>query len=257
LGAKYKSQSGWHRVGSCEHSDACVFSFHPVKGITTGEGGAVTTNRRDIYEAVSKLRTHGIVKQPQLFLNKRLAFPTENGTRQAAPWYYEMQDLGFNYRITDFQCMLGISQLSRLSAFINKRREIAHYYDRQLGDFDLLEIPREDSCIRSAYHLYVVRLKLDDLSTGRAGVFNELRAIGLGVQVHYIPVHLQPFYKKLGYKLGDFPNAEEYYERALSIPIYPGLKLSQREMVVATLKRVLSSYARRPMATKKGVVRHA
>ncbi len=243
LGARYRLGARWFCVGSCAHSDACVFSFHPVKGITTGEGGAITTNRKDLYEALLTLRTHGVVKRPDLFENKKLAFRTINGAKQAASWYYEMQTLGFNYRITDFQCMLGVSQLSRLPQFIKRRRQIAKFYDQIFGRLDLLETPREKENVESAYHLYVIRLRLEKLSVGRAEIFEELRERGLGVQVHYIPVHLQPFYRKMGYRSGDFPEAEAYYERAISIPIYPALKMAQVREVARKVIKVLKSHA--------------
>ncbi len=242
LGAKYQVGSRWHSVGSCAHSDACVFSFHPVKSITTGEGGAVTTNRKDLYEVMLGLRSHGMVKEEERFENPEFAFWSKNGKKLLASWYYEMQNLGFNYRITDFQCALGISQLSKLKSFIRKRREIASFYDRQLGKLDTLILPKEKEGFFSAHHLYAVQLKLEKLSASRAEIFEALRKKGLGVQVHYIPVHLQPYYKKLGFRKGDFPVAETYYEREVSLPLFPSMTSAQIRDVVKKLKETLKTH---------------
>lgn len=243
LGARYKSSGKWYKIGGCAHADACIFSFHPVKGMTTGEGGAITTNDKALYERLLSLRTHGITKEPARFKNRAMAF---DGLRAKKPggWYYEMQELGFNYRLTDFQCALGISQLARLDTFVAKRRKIAAFYDKAFSDFKLLETPARIAGAESAYHLYPIRLCLNKLKVSRHILFETLRAEGLGVQVHYIPVHLQPFYQKMGWRLGQFPESESYYERTISIPVFPDMSKAMMLRVVRTVKRVLSSYQR-------------
>jgi UDP-4-amino-4,6-dideoxy-N-acetyl-beta-L-altrosamine transaminase len=239
LGARYWSEGRWVQVGSCAHADACVFSFHPVKGITTGEGGAITTNNAALYERLVLLRTHGITKSPAQFHHRELAFW---GDGLVSGWYYEMQELGFNYRIPDVLCALGLNQLKRLGKFIRARRAIAAYYDKTLAGERALELPKEPKGYESAYHLYVIRLRLERLTAGRAQIFDALRHEGLGVQVHYIPVHYQPYYRHRGYKPGLCPNAEAYYERVISIPVFPGLTPALRKQVVARLCRVLRRY---------------
>lgn len=243
IGGTYSVRGKQYKIGGCHHADACVFSFHPVKGLTTGEGGAVTTNRRDIYEKLIQLRTHGVTKEPSVLKNKKMAFD-QGRSKKPGGWYYEMQMLGFNYRLTDFQCALGISQLARLDTFVEKRRAIAAFYDDAFKGFPLLETPHRIAGSQSAYHLYPIQLCLDQLKVSRHTVFEELRKQGLGVQVHYIPVHLQPFYQKRGWRAGQFPMAEAYYERTLSIPVYPGLTKIQARRVVQTVKRVLTQYQR-------------
>lgn len=242
LGARYRSQGRWYNVGSCVHADACVFSFHPVKGITTGEGGAVTTNSKELYEKISALRTHGITKKPESFINGELAFYGKVSELKAAGWYYEMQSLGFNYRIPDILCALGVSQLKRLPSFIQRRREIAAFYGKALKNVDSIELPEERAGYESAYHLYVIRLRQNKLTAGRAELFEALREAGLGVQVHYIPVHLQPYYQSLGYRRGDCPVAESEYERIISIPVYPALTAPLAREVVKRLTKVLRAH---------------
>lgn len=218
LGARWKdSQGEWHKVGSCSHSDMTTLSFHPVKHITTGEGGAILTNRPDLCEKLQRLRDHGIARNP-----------SSNG--QGA-WYYEVQDLGFNYRLTDLQCALGISQLRKLEAWVERRREIASLYDRLLGGLDNVTIPHQRANAQSSYHLYVIQVP------SRSKVYQILRARGIGVQIHYLPVHLQPLYRaRFGFKPGDFPAAEAYYERTLSLPIFPRLTDGEVEQVAHELK---------------------
>ena len=231
LGAEYRIQNSglktkeeWIKVGSCSHSDMTVFSFHPVKHITTGEGGAVLTNNEKFYEKLLLFRNHGITKDPEKFTNKDLAFPlsSEPLIHNPNPWYYEMQELGFNHRITDLQCALGLSQLKKLDAFVARRRRIADIYNAAFKGNDLI-MPQAVSGGRvSSYHLYAVQIDFKRLGKSRATVMAELREKGIGAQVHYIPVHLQPFYmERFGCKKGDFPVAEAYYEKALSLPMYP------------------------------------
>lgn len=224
-GARWRGGDGqWHAVGSCSHSDAAVLSFHPVKHVTTGEGGAILTNRKEIYSKIQKLRSHGITRD-------RKAMETDDG-----PWFYEMEDLGFNYRITDFQCALGISQLQRLDEVLKKRREIAEMYGQALGGLPGVRPLAVRRGVEHAYHLYVVRLR------NRRAVFEELSAAGIGVQVHYIPVHLQPYYRrtqKTG--PGDFPEAEAHYREALSLPIFYGLGNDGVGEVLQALRRALGT----------------
>jgi len=203
LGAEYRVGGKWVKTGSCRHSDMSVFSFHPVKTITTGEGGAITTNNKKLYEQLMLFRNHGITK--------------DTGRKES--WYYEMRCLGFNYRITDMQSALGISQLKRIGNFIKRRREIAGIYNKLFSGMDEIVTPAEETDTRSAWHLYVIRVR-----NNRNELFAYLKKAGIGVQLHYIPVYLQPYYSKLGYEKGVCPNAEEYYETAMSLPIYPALK---------------------------------
>jgi dTDP-4-amino-4,6-dideoxygalactose transaminase len=208
-----------YRVGSCAHSDMTIFSFHPVKHMTTGEGGMITTNSEELYRKLLRLRTHGITKEPSEL------------EREEGPWYYEMQTLGFNYRITDMQCALGLSQLKKLDRFVQRRREIVETYNRSFSGCGELILPGVREGVDPSWHLYVIRLR----SLDRLGFFNALRGAGLGVNVHYIPVHLQPYYReRFGYAQGDFPASEAYYEKALTLPLYPDMADGDVERVVDT-----------------------
>jgi UDP-4-amino-4,6-dideoxy-L-N-acetyl-beta-L-altrosamine transaminase len=218
LGAVYKGK----RIGSCAYSDMAIFSFHPVKSITTGEGGAVLTNSKELYKKLLLLRNHGITKDEA------------DLTGYHGPWYYEMQCLGLNYRITDLQAALGISQLKKLDRFIERRRHIASLYDEAFKDNPYFDVLKEHESSRSSYHLYPILLK-DRLKGKRRAIFEALRSGGLGVQVHYIPVYLQPFYKQMGFKKGTCPRAEDYYLRTISIPIYPDLSDLQVEKVISVV----------------------
>jgi len=224
LGARYSTSSGQElTVGACAHSDLCCFSFHPVKHITTGEGGAVTTNSEALYEKLKRFRTHGISRDERLL------------TRNDGPWYYEQHDLGFNYRITDFQCALGISQLSRLAQYVERRREIAQRYD---DAFTLLPDARPvlaPNASRSSYHLYVIRVA----AQRRLQIVERLRASGIEVNVHYIPVYHQPYYRQRGFAGYHLPNSEQYYSEAVSIPMYPSLSNEQVDFVIAEVSRQL------------------
>ena len=222
LGSIYKGS----KIGSCKYSDITVFSFHPVKIITTGEGGMATTNQKMLAERMRDLSTHGIIKDSSRFISK-----------SSCPWFYEQQYLGFNYRITDIQSSLGLSQLSKLSRFVKKRNEIFYIYSDLLRDqpISILEIPKN---VYSALHLMIIRLNNSDEEFHRS-VFKELRNHDIGVQLHYLPVHLQPYYKNLGFKVGDFPNAEFYAKNAISLPIYPALKLEEINYIVEVLKNLL------------------
>jgi UDP-4-amino-4,6-dideoxy-N-acetyl-beta-L-altrosamine transaminase len=218
IGSKYVDGSC---VGNCKYSDMTIFSFHPVKTITTGEGGAITTNSIDLYEKLLILRSHGITKSE------------EKLTQNPGPWYHEMQILGYNYRLTDIQAALGISQLRKLDEFVNRRREIVFKYNIAFKDVYWLTIPYEKQEVFSGFHLYVLQIDFEKIGKSRKQVMKQLSEIGIGTQVHYIPVHLQPYYKThYGYKIGDFPVAEEYYSRALSLPLFPSLTDNQQDFII-------------------------
>ena len=225
LGSKWRDKNGvWHKVGSCSHSHIAIFSFHPVKTITTGEGGMILTNDKDLADKCRLFRSHGITRDPLKFVNQPSAISHQ-------PWYYEMQELGYNYRLTDFQCALGLVQLRRLDEFIKRRREIWEYYTNELSEIDGFTVPIEKNNARSAWHLYVAQVKRRD------ELFNYLRERNIGAHAMYIPVHLQPYYQKnFGYKKGDFPKAEAYFEKCLVLPMFPALKDSGTEYIVKTVK---------------------
>lgn len=223
IGGRYRGTA----VGSCAFSDLAVFSFHPVKIITTGEGGMVLTNREELYRKLLRLRSHGITRDPEL------AEGEFHG-----PWYYQQIELGFNYRITDIQAALGYTQLQRLDEFVERRRYLAGRYGEALASLPLAT-PRQHPDALSACHLYVIQLDLERIGKTRRQVFEELHAAGIGVNLHYIPVHTQPYYRRLGFREGDFSVAESYYRRAISLPIYYGLTEEQQAFIVATLKKVL------------------
>lgn len=226
LGAEYKGK----RIGSI--GDLTTLSFHPVKSITTGEGGMILTNNRKLYEKMLSLRHHGIVKKKRI-------------SKAKGEWFYEMQHLGYNYRLTDFQCALGISQMSKLERFIRRRNEIAHIYNGLFkGISDFIELPSTGlKFVRHAWHLYIIRIKPERLKITRRGLFNLLRDKNIGAQVHYIPVHLHPYYRRnLGYKTGDYPKAERFYERAISLPIFPKMKDQDVYRVAGILKEAIIRY---------------
>ncbi len=214
--------------------DASTFSFHPVKHITTGEGGAITTNDEAVYKKLLLLRGHGITRDAQVFENTDAAFD-EN--KNPNPWYYEMTELGFNYRITDFQCALGISQLSKLDKFLARRKEIAFEYCEAFKEFENIS-PLYDFDIGSAYHLYVAMVDFEKAGVTRAELFARLNAKRIYPQVHYIPITMQPYYKKMGYDPADTPNAAAYYEKCISLPIFYGLGPEEQEFVIKTLKEI-------------------
>lgn len=235
LGSLY--QNG--KVGSCRYSDMSVMSFHPVKHITTGEGGAVLMNDRALYRKCCYLRSHGITSYPDEMTQAQEIFEPE-GSGDRNPWYYEQQWLGYNYRITDLQCALGVSQLKKLDVFSKRRREIFELYNSLLAGKKGITIPYEFPACRSNFHLYVVLIDFELFSVSRAALIKELRAKGIQPQVHYIPIHTQPYYQKhLGTKWGDCPVAEKYYRQCLSLPLYPGLKDENFINVVRILKGIL------------------
>lgn len=225
IGSQYEDGS---YVGNCKYSDMTVFSFHPVKTITTGEGGVVTTNDEGLYKKLLMLRSHGTTKNPELL------------TANPGPWYYEMQMLGFNYRMTDMQGALGYSQLQKLPFFKKRRREIVAQYNQAFGGMDYLKTPYEPENVSSCFHLYAVQIDFVALGKGRRQVMQELMEKGVGTQVHYIPVHCQPYYKKsFGYRSGDYPKAEEYYAKALSLPLFPGMSNDDVKLVIDAVKEVV------------------
>lgn len=224
VGATYKDT----RVGSCRYSDMTVFSFHPVKIITAGEGGMVLTNRKDLYDKLSILRTHAIVRDPAQMTHE-----------SDGEWYYQQIDLGYNYRMTDFQAALGYSQMNRLEAFVARRREIAKRYDEMLQGLPL-RTPYQSPDTNSSWHLYVVRVDFEKAGLSKQEIFERMRAHDVQLNLHYIPVHLQPYYEALGFRKGDFPVSERYYEEAITLPLYYELTDAQQDKVVQALKEVLS-----------------
>ncbi len=214
-------------VGSCEFSDAAVFSFHPVKIVTTGEGGMILTNRNDLHEILIRLRSHGITRNPEILNNK-----------SEGPWYYEQLELGYNYRITDLQAALGESQMNRLDEFITRRNTLAARYDFLLKDLPVYPV-KVGSNRKSAYHLYPIRISKDYSGKSRREIFEELRGSGIGVQIHYIPVHLQPYYQSMGFKAGDYPVAERFYGSEISLPMFYDLSDEDQDKVVGILKGIL------------------
>lgn len=216
------------RVGSCRWSDAASHSFHPVKIITSGEGGMITTNDEELAWRIATLRTHGITRDADRMIGE-----------SDGPWYYQQLELGFNYRMTDIQAALGTSQMTKLEAFAARRREIADLYDQALADLPLCPLARDPRGI-SGWHLYIIRLNLKEIRKTRREVFESLRAQGIGVNVHYIPVHLQPDYAKLGFLAGMFPEAERYYQEAITLPMFPGMKHEDVQCVKSALIQSLA-----------------
>ncbi len=207
-GAEYNNDYNY----AVKYADVVIQSFHPVKHITTGEGGAVLTNNKNIDKIIKTLRTHGMTKDPDLL------------EKNDGPWYYEMHRLGYNYRITDFQCALGLSQLGKLDGFVKRRREIALFYDEKFGSNENFIIPHVSVNVKHAYHLYPLQIKFENIIIKKSELFGKLKEKNIYGQVHYIPVHLQPYYrKKFGFEKGGFPVAEKFYEREISIPMYPSL----------------------------------
>ena len=221
-------------VGNCRWSDITVFSFHPVKIITTGEGGMVLTNDEALFEKMAMLRSHGITRESSRFMNEE----SRAAGAMAPPWYYEQQMLGYNYRMTDIQAALGSSQLRRLDAYIDTRNQLARRYDDLLRDLPL-QLPTVLPESRSAFHLYVVRLKAGTSGAAHEQTVRALRDRGIGVNLHYMPVHLQPFYRLRGFSAGQFPEAEEHARRAFSIPLYSALTEDDQNAVVRALEAVL------------------
>jgi len=237
LGARYRSAGRWGTVGDCRASLAAVFSFHPVKHITTGEGGAVVTSDPRIADAVRRLRSHGTSRS-----DFRLAGQAVGKSGEPRPWYYEAQELGYNYRLTDIQCALGQSQLRRLGRFVARRRELVRRYEERLRpgvEMGLLRLLREPEGRESSWHLFPIRIP-----ARRDEAHLALRERGIGTQVHYIPVHLQPYYReRFGTGPGDCPEAEAHFEEALSLPLFPAMGDGDADRVAAALLDVLGGFA--------------
>lgn len=246
LGAKYRlpqsetgnqrsGEDGWIKVGSCAHSHMAVFSFHPVKHITTGEGGMVTTNDKELYDRLLLFRSHGITREPDKFVN--LKRPEDN-SKKAPPWYYEMKALGYNYRITDIQCALGLSQLKKADLFIDVRCQIAAEYRDGLSHYTDVKLPQESENYRSAHHLFTIQIDFERLGKSRQEIMQYLSRLGIGTQVHYIPIPRHPYYQRLGFCREDYPEAERFYRQCLSVPIFPGLKIHEVERVIRSIARL-------------------
>jgi len=223
------------RIGSCKYSDMTVFSFHPVKTITTGEGGVITTNSKKLYDKLIILRNHGIQKNKKFFVNKKQAFTK----KKVNPWYYEMVDLGFNYRITDIQCALGISQLGKLQKILKKRKSIAMFYDKNFANFEGVKLLQYDDRLRSSNHLYIISIDFKKLKIEKNRFMNALLSKGISTQIHYIPIPMHPYYRKLGYNMNRLSNAKKYYETAVSIPIHYKLDQKILKKIVKSIKNTL------------------
>lgn len=223
IGGKYQGEP----IGNCRYSDITVFSFHPVKIITTAEGGLALTNDDALAEKLNLYRSHGVTRDTSLMTHE-----------PDGPWYYQQVALGFNYRMTELQAALGISQMQRLDVFVAQRHRLAERYNQLLTDLPVT-LPWQHPDSYSGLHLYVIRLQLDKINKTHRQVFEELRAAGIGVNLHYIPVHTQPYYQDMGFKKGDFPEAERYYNEAISLPMFSTMTEQQQEEVIRVLKKVL------------------
>lgn len=224
IGGRYRNQP----IGACAFSDITIFSFHPVKIITTAEGGAALTNDPELADRMQLLRSHGITRDPGKMTHE-----------PDGPWYYQQIELGYNYRMTEMQAALGLSQLSRIDAYVARRHEIAAEYGERLGGLPLI-LPLQIPGTYSGLHLYVVRVSTAVTNANHFAVFQALRDADIGVNLHYIPVHLQPYYRALGFKPGDYPEAENYYAHAISLPMFPQLSAAEIVHVSATLERALT-----------------
>ncbi|HWO75378.1 MAG TPA: UDP-4-amino-4,6-dideoxy-N-acetyl-beta-L-altrosamine transaminase [Bacillus sp. (in: firmicutes)] len=225
LGAEYKGR----KIGSI--SDMTMFSFHPVKHITTGEGGVITTNNTAFYEKLIQFRSHGITRNPKHFIHHH------------GPWYYEMHCLGFNYRMTDIQAALGISQLRKLDGFIKMRKHLAALYDEAFRNMKEVVLPFQNQDCNSSWHLYIIRLNLDLLQAGRKEIFEALQKENIGVNVHYIPAYYHPFYQMLDYQKGLCPNAEKLYEEIITLPLFPLMTEADIQDVIEAVKKVITHYS--------------
>ena len=225
IGGKYRKEP----IGNCRYSDITVFSFHPVKIITTAEGGIALTNNADLANRMVLLRSHGITREPEQMTHA-----------PDGPWYYQQIDLGFNYRMSELQAALGTSQMDRLETYVARRHELAQRYDALLADLPLTT-PWQHPDSYSGLHLYVIRLLVDRLNKTHREVFESLREQGIGVNLHYIPVHIQPYYQRQGFKAGDFPQAEAYYAGAISLPMYSSMTKAQQDTVIQAMRDALQA----------------
>lgn len=227
VGGRYRGEP----VGNCRYSDITIFSFHPVKIITTAEGGMALTNDIDLANKMALLRSHGITRDPALMSHE-----------SDGPWYYQQIDLGFNYRITELQAALGVSQMERLDRYVERRHQLARRYDEMLSELPITT-PWQHPDSYSGMHLYVICLQLDKIRKTRRQVFESLREQGIGVNVHYIPVHTQPYYRRMGFQTGDFPQAEKYYSEAISLPMFQTMSDAQQDQVVVALQNTIGDLA--------------
>ncbi|HAS26712.1 UDP-4-amino-4,6-dideoxy-N-acetyl-beta-L-altrosamine transaminase [Vibrio splendidus] len=225
IGGQYHEQP----IGNCKYSDITVFSFHPVKIVTTAEGGAALTNRKELADKMALLRSHGITRDPEMMTEA-----SHGG------WYYQQVDLGFNYRMTELQAALGVSQMQRLDDFVAARHVLSKRYNEILSALPLV-LPYQLKDTYSGLHLFVIRLKLDEISLTHKQVFEALRDNGIGVNLHYIPVHTQPYYQSMGFAEGDFPESESYYKEAISLPMFHSMTIEQQDLVKVALEKVLLS----------------
>jgi UDP-4-amino-4,6-dideoxy-N-acetyl-beta-L-altrosamine transaminase len=225
IGGKYQGDP----IGNCRYSDITILSFHPVKIITTAEGGMALTNSAELANKMALFRSHGITRDP-----------TQMTHQADGPWYYQQIELGFNYRMTELQAALGLSQMLRLETYVARRHELAKRYDELLVNLPVTT-PWQHPDAYSGLHLYVIRLKLDKINRSHLQVFDALRDLGIGVNLHYIPVHTQPFYQRMGFKPGDFPEAEDYYREAISLPMFQTLTDEQQDKVLTALEMALTS----------------
>lgn len=223
IGGKYLNKP----IGSCDYSDIAIFSFHPVKIITTAEGGMATTNSKKFAERMDLFRSHGVTRNQKFMLKEN-----------EGPWHYQQIDLGFNYRMTDLQAVLGISQMKKIDEFVSKRHILKKRYEEKIKRIPVIK-PYQHSDSYSALHLFPIQLELEQIEKSRKETFNELRDNGIGVNVHYIPIHTQPYYEKLGFKKGDFPNSEYYYSRAITLPLFHDMTFDQQDKVCEVLKDIL------------------
>lgn len=224
IGGQYHEQP----IGNCKYSDITVFSFHPVKIVTTAEGGAALTNRKELADKMALLRSHGITRDPEMMTEA-----SHGG------WYYQQVDLGFNYRMTELQAALGVTQMQRLDKFVAARHVLSKRYNQMLSELPLV-LPYQLENTYSGLHLFVIRLKLDEISLTHKQVFDVLRENSIGVNLHYIPVHTQPYYQAMGFTKGDFPESERYYQEAISLPMFHGMTEEQQNTVVRVVTEILT-----------------
>lgn len=225
IGGKYRGEF----IGNCRYSDITVFSFHPVKIITTAEGGMTLTNNAELASRMALLRSHGITRDP-----------TQMTHDADGPWYYQQIDLGFNYRMTELQAALGVTQMERLDQYVGRRHQLAARYNELLAELPI-DLPWQHSDSYSGLHLYVIRLQLDKIGRSHRQVFDLLRGMDIGINLHYIPVHTQPYYQRMGFQIGDFPESERYYAEAISLPMFQTMSEEQQDEVVAAVRKVTAS----------------